>query len=345
MSFRMRGRADRAARNAAIWLLIFSTSSSAIVFGAPSRREARRTKRNPCCPQPVADATCNECNSCHTVDAIKPPTTAPPNSGSSASASEPSEFPVKAPVAPTPAPPAADASNSLTPQNNSAPIIVPPARSSLEDRGPIVVTNEAPPAPAARESEPKPTSSSLFPETRSKIEKSAAIEVEAEATSPSIENSAPPAIEPPQPAGGGSRYREYLDRYFDRKKPSSNPRSSEERSPPPALESKPTDMPSLEETPTLTPAKPAKEYNDPFRPTSYRSSHQRTWRDPSGEHRMKARFLGFDERGMARMEREDGRFTRIPLANLSLEDQQFIELLAIRDAPPQQVIATRPKGR
>ena len=105
-------------------------------------------------------------------------------------------------------------------------------------------------------------------------------------------------------------------------------------------------MPSLDEPPTLTPAKPANEYNDPFRPTSYRTSPERTWRDSTGASRMKARFLGVDEKGMAKMAREDGKLSRVPLANLSASDQRFIELLAIRDTNVNtQNIASRPRGK
>jgi hypothetical protein len=350
MSFRMRGRVIRTARNAAIWLLIISTTSSALVMGATTRREARRAKRNGCCPQQPVCAPCDVCSTVQVGEAAKPPSTAPPDTPmppAPVPGKEP-ESSSQAPVPPSPEPPPSGPSGSAASANDSPPPTPPTASSRSSDANHrVIVTDEAPPEPKAIESDSNPFASFGREENRSASPTSEQ-ESDAQPVTSRTENDdvSVPVIEPPRPANGGSRYQEYLDRYFDRKKSQPATSVTEEEKEPAKPIVTPTPPTDVDEPPTLSPSKPAKQYNDPFRPTSYRDSYQRTWRDPSGEHRIRARFLGVDDRGMAQMEREDGRLTRIPLANLSREDLRFIELLAIREvtAPPQ-AIAARPKGR
>ena len=331
MSFRMRGQACCAARYAATWVLIVSMSSSAVVMGAPSRREARKAKKN-CCQQPATCTSCNECGSCQSGNVIAPAMT-------------PSESPMPAP--PDPKPPSPKPENQAKIESEKSISPMPPS----PDPGPTSPAST--PAPKSAEAKSAPSTfqeEESFPETRPIIiREESPPEPDVRANETAINSTynnetpnnassneiSPLTVEPPKPADGGSKYQEYLNRYFDRK----NTAPSTPKEEPPTL---PQDEP-----PTLSPSKPAKEYNDPFRPTSYRSSPERTWRDPTGESRMKARFLGVDEKGMARMAREDGRLTRVPMANLSKEDQRFIELLAIRDTitSPSQVIASKPRGR
>lgn len=353
MSFRMRGQAIGAARNAATWLLIFSFTSSAVVMGAPGRRDPRRAKRNACCPQPATCSPCDECNSCQSGEILTSPSvtapggilptpaipkaTAPKGTAPKAPAPENrAEQTSPMPPSPDPGPPApapVSTPGSDSPKTSS----FYPNESSDESSNPVIVTEESPPTPSAEEVDSStPARSVSSPKMADPF-----VEVGRDAPNEDFgKSAATPTIEQPKPADAGSRYQEYLDRYFDRKGSDSAPKPQQEKQP------ETTSPIDLDRTPTLSPSKPAKEYNDPFRPTSYRSSPERTWRDSSGQSRMKARFLGVDERGMAQMEREDGRLTRVPLANLSPSDQRFIELLAIRDLPTNtQAIASRPRGR
>jgi hypothetical protein len=335
MSFRMRGRAYGAASYAATWVLIVSAASSIPALGAPTRREARRVKRNPCCPAEPKCAPCNTCNACQTCDgappvtlqpAIAPPAEAPPpDPKPENSAAAPNEK--VAPVADTP--PAVEAAS---PSNESTSL----APASLRSDQPVIVTSEAPPEPSTAEN----SSNSSFEPASNFLQTIPPVGATLQGDSTSHEANL--AIEPPRPAEGGSRYQEYLNRYFDRK----NQSSSTESEAPSQQETSPAPVSPSESDPALEPPKTGKDYNDPFRPTSYRSSPERSWRDTSGASRMKARFLGVDEQGFAKMIREDGRRTRVPLANLSAADQRYIELLAIHDTiTPTQSIASRPKGR
>lgn len=336
MSFRMRGQAYCAARYAATWVLIVSMSSSAVVFGAPTRRAARKAKKS-CCPQPATCSACDECGAGHSTEVYSP--------GMAPSAGPTPAAPLKSP--PDPVPPAPKAENQINIEPANPPMPAPP----IPDAGP------AAPAPEPKAAEVRPRTSKFHEAAVSQEERPIIVREEAPPspdfpTSPTAveptstnekdENEklvdpevAPLAVESPKPAEGGSKYQEYLNRYFDRKNTATEPAKTEEPSLP------------QDEPPTLSPPKPANEYNDPFRPTSYRSSPERTWRDSSGAGKMKARFLGVDDRGMARMVREDGRVSRVPLSSMSKDDLRYIELLAIRDTitSPPQVIAAKPRGR
>lgn len=331
MSFRMRGAAldqgCRTARYAATWVLIVSMTSSSIVLAAPNRREARRAKKN-CCPAPTCCApvtSCDVCDSCGggTIIATEAaPATLESKPGEPTPAPAPSPAPDKPP--PDPKPPAEGRAEIRQPKSYS------PLASGIGFSSPTTTPN-----PKPRAEEPKPE-----PPRESGVSEAAPITISDDPPP------APPAIEPPAPASGSGNYQEYIERYFNRKSaepavPKEEPVAPEVNpAPEPSLE------PSLDEPPTLAPPKPAKEYNDPFRPTSYRSSQERTWRDSSGASRMKARFLGVDDKGFALMQREDGKRSRVPLANLSASDQRFIELLAIRDTNVNmQNIASRPRGK
>lgn len=378
MSFRMRGAAfDQgcsAARYAATWVLIVSMTSSSLVLAAPNRRETRRAKKN-CCPQPTCcepAKTCEACESC-VSDTTVTPTIAP-----AASEIKPESMPESAPApapAPTPSPapaaasekappdpkPAAESNTGFRRPKSYSPLasdigIGAPAKtpaslkpkaeeqkpapsiereSGVSEAAPIVISDEPPPEP------------SLFA-PQSERNRSEPLAVESSTSEvlnqrdPLGQPDTPPTIEPPKPASGSGNYQEYIDRYFNRK--SSESSAPNEGSVAPELNKSPP--PSLDEPPTLTPSKPAQEYNDPFRPTSYRPSQERTWRDSSGASRMKARFIGVDDKGMARMIREDGKQSRVPLANLSESDQRYIELLAIRDPiVTHQNVASRTRGK
>lgn len=392
MSFRMRGRAFRAARNAATWLLIVSTISSTAAWASNPRRELRRALRNGCCPtivyQPCVPKCCVviPCDPCksgaallspYATPASPQPTIAPqpapaePKSETKEKAAD-SNIAAPSPFKTIPAAPASNSAPATTPTLNhrsiereTPPII---AEESKEPAGPIIVTEQAPPTPPTAEVKKPVEPADPFaprertepaPEQRVELKKPA-IEPKqeedpfaqndpfAQPTTPAAEPAKEtPAVAPTESNSSKPRYQEYLDRYFNRNRPARpQPSEEEEEEESPSIpETRERSTPSNDDPPILTPTKPAKEYNDPFRPTSYRSSPERSWRDSSGSARMKAKFLGVDDRGMAKMQREDGRITRIPLSSLSRDDQRYIELLAIRDtAQPPQAIAARPKG-
>ncbi len=342
MSFRMRGQAYCAARYAATWVLIVSMSSSAVVMGAPTRRAAKKAKKN-CCPQLATCSSCDECSSCHSGDVIAPkmapsmsptpaaPEKAPPDPKAENQVKiEPASSPMPAPPSsepPAPDPgPASPTAASKSAESKLRSRTIHETGVSQENR-PVIVREEAPPQPASRENE-TPAEATFNNETPNNET------LNNETPNNESPNAiAPLTVEPPKPADGGSKYQEYLNRYFDRKNPA--PSTPKEDAP----------TPPQEDAPILSPSKPAKEYNDPFRPTSYRSSPERTWRDSTGASRMKARFLGVDDKGMARMARDDGKISRVPLANMSKEDLRYIELLAIRNTitSPPQVIAAKPR--
>lgn len=375
MSFRMRGAAfDQgcsAARYAATWVLIVSMTSSSLVLAAPNRRETRRAKKN-CCPEPTCcepAKTCDACSHCGS-ETVVVPANAPTSSESNPTSPAPTPAPAPSPApalssapvaekAPPDPKPAAEVNTGFRRPKSYSPLasdigVVSPTRSptaaspvrpktekpkptlqiesesGISEAAPIVISDEPPPEP------------SRFEPGKLEPAREAQNRDAPSQRDPFGEPETPPTIEPPKPASGSGKYQEYIERYFNRK--SSEPDVPKED--PVAPELNKTPAPSLDEPPALTPSKPAQEYNDPFRPTSYRHSQERTWRDSSGESRMKARFIGVDDKGMARMIREDGKQSRIPLANLSESDQRYIELLAIRDpVASHQNVASRTRGK
>jgi hypothetical protein len=90
------------------------------------------------------------------------------------------------------------------------------------------------------------------------------------------------------------------------------------------------DMPAAPAEPAKPKAEKPAKVDDPF--GQNRTDSLRLWTDASGQHQVEARFVSLQD-GTVRLQRENGRYVRIVLDNLSVADQQFV-------AQQNQAIAT-----
>ena len=81
--------------------------------------------------------------------------------------------------------------------------------------------------------------------------------------------------------------------------------------------------------------KPPPPKDDPFGNAGSDVKTMRTWTDASGEYRIEARFVSFQNRNIARLQKANGRYVRIAYDLLCSGDQGFVlnqdqSLLAVK---------------